>query len=74
MPTTSEVAAKLAKLRSLSDAISRAEASLSASPSHPNAIALQRLQRQRSELRATLPPLRLVQSNVPYRLNNPELS
>ena len=55
-----ETDAKMRKVQALSDAIQRAKEALAASPSQTNALAIQRLVRQRAELRGTLPPLKAV--------------
>jgi uncharacterized membrane protein len=60
IPSAYEIAQKMENIRQLGDSIERAKAALKASPSYDTAVSLQRLERDRAELRRLLPPLRVV--------------
>lgn len=55
---------KMMKLKSLSDAILRAKKTFQEKPDYFTAAAVQRLERQRAELRGTLPRLNVVVDNT----------
>lgn len=55
---------KMLKLQSLSDAIIRAKKAFTDKPDYFTAAAVQRLERQRRELRGTLPRLKLAVDNT----------
>lgn len=55
-----EIAEKIAKLRSLSNAIDEARKIRDARPGYDSALNVQQLEQQRAELRALIPPLRSV--------------